>query len=48
MPIWVPFSMELEDVRSLSLGTTWNLIKEIGLPRLGYQFEGQKGPVKRA
>jgi len=37
-----------EDVISLSLGATWNFSKGTGLPRLGYQIMGHKGPVRMA
>ena len=40
--------MDPEDVRSLSLGTIRNFIEWTGLPWLGNQCKGHKGPVKKA
>jgi len=48
IPIWVPFSWTLINVRSLSLGSIWKFITGTGLPWLGHQFIRHKGPVKKA
>jgi len=40
--------LDPEDVRSLSLGAIWNFINVAGLPWLGHQKTGHKGPVKKA
>ena len=40
------FFLGPENVRNLSLGTIWNFIKGTGLPCLGFQRKGHKGPVK--
>jgi len=42
------FFLDPEEVRSLSLAAIWNFIKGTGLPGLGYQFRGHKGPDKKA
>ena len=40
------FSLDPEEVRSLSLGEIWNFIKEMWLPWLQLQSKEHKGPVK--
>ena len=42
------FSLDPEDIKSLSLGAVWNFIKGTGLPWFGHQFKGHKGQVKKA
>ena len=40
--------LDPEDIESLGLEAIWNFIKGTGLPWLGPQFKGKKGPVKNA
>jgi hypothetical protein len=40
--IWVPF-MDPEDIKILSLGAIWNLVKEQGSPKLILDY-GHKRP----
>jgi hypothetical protein len=42
------FFLNPENVRSLCLGTIWNLIIGTELSELEYQFEVYKGPVRKA
>jgi len=37
-PHFGSFFLDPEDVRSVSLGAIWNLMKGTGLPWLGHQF----------
>ena len=40
------FFFDPQDVRSLGVRVIWNFIEWTGLPRLGLQSKGHKGPVK--
>lgn len=40
------FSLDIEDVRSLNQGENCNFITGTGIPLVGHQFMGYKGPAK--
>jgi hypothetical protein len=48
IPIWVPFSMDPEDVRSLTLRAIWNFIQGTRLLWFGHQFKRHKTPFRKA